>query len=95
MSSKKPNLKNLYENQASRKSRGKNAFKESELSSNFDRQKEEFLKRKTRRYKAKKDDQNLPPALKNLLGKFADVLVNVSAADMEKYRFYREKDGKQ
>ena len=49
-----------------------------------------FWKKKKRRYKAKKEDSSLPTSMKNLITKYADVMANVGASDLEKYAEYRK-----
>ena len=56
----------------------------------FEKEKTEFLKKKKRRYKAKKEDSSLPTAMKNLISKYADVMVNVGASDLTKYAEYKK-----
>ena len=54
----------------------------------FEKEKNIFLKKKKRRYKAKKEDSSLPSSMKTLISKYADVMVNVGASDMAKYAEY-------
>ena len=56
----------------------------------FEKEKTEFLKKKKRRYKAKKEDSSLPTSMKNLISKYADVMVNVGASDLSKYAEYKK-----
>ena len=39
--------------------------------------------------KSKKEDSALPASMKNLITKYADVMANVGASDLEKYADYR------
>ena len=96
MSKKKENWKQLYENMPSNKNKD-SAFKPSKIDiknygekSVFENEKKEFLKKKKRRYKAKKEDSSLPTAMKNLISKYADVMVNVGASDLSKYAEYKK-----
>lgn len=97
MSNKKQNWKTLFESLPTNKNKTKDTlFKPSKLDikthdkNNFDKEKNEFLSKKTKRYKAKKEDQGLPANIKNVVNKYADVLVNVHADDMKKYELYRK-----
>ena len=95
MSKKKENWNKLYENMPSNKNKD-SAFKPTKLETKnygeknvFEKEKTEFLKKKKRRYKAKKEDSALPTTMKNLISKYADVMANVGASDLEKYAEYR------
>ena len=98
MSSKKSNWKQLYENMPTNSSKNKDSvFKPSKLDiknygekSVFEKEKTEFLKKKTRRYKSKKEDSSLPSSMKSLISKYADVMVNVGATDLTKYKEYKK-----
>ena len=96
MSKKKENWKQLYENMPSNKNKD-SAFKPSKIDIKnygeknvFEKEKTEFLKKKKRRYKAKKEDSSLPTSMKNLISKYADVMVNVGASDLSKYAEYKK-----
>ena len=95
MSKKKENWNKLYENMPSNKNKD-SVFKPTKLETKnygeknvFEKEKTEFLKKKKRRYKAKKEDSALPTTMKNLISKYADVMANVGASDLEKYAEYR------
>ena len=98
MSSKKTNWKQLYENMPSNSSKSKDSvFKPSKIDIKnygekgvFEKEKTEFLKKKTRRYKSKKEDSSLPSSMKNLISKYADVMVNVGASHVAKYEDYKK-----
>ena len=83
----------LFENMPSNLNKSKDSvFKPTKLDiknfndkASFEKQKQEFLRRKTRRYKPKKEDANLPTGIKNLIGKYGDIMVNICAKDMMKY----------
>ena len=96
MSSKKQNWKQLYENMPSNKNKD-SAFKPSKIDIKnygeknvFEKEKAEFLKKKRSRYKGKKEDSSLPTSMKNLISKYADVMVNVGASDLSKYVEYKK-----
>ena len=96
MSSKKQNWKQLYENLPSNKNKD-SAFKPSKLDIKnygeknvFEKEKAEFLKKKRRRYKSKKEDSSLPTSMKNLITKYADIMVNIGASDLSKYAEYKK-----
>ena len=96
MSKKKENWKQLYENMTSNKNKD-SVFKPSKIDIKnygeknvFEKEKTEFLKKKKRRYKAKKEDSSLPTTMKNLISKYADVMVNVGASDLTKYAEYKK-----
>jgi len=96
MSKKKDNFKQLYENMPSNKNKD-NVFKPSKIESKnygeknvFEKEKTEFLKKKKRRYKAKKEDSSLPSAMKNLVTKYGDIMANVGASDLAKYAEYKK-----
>jgi len=96
MSKNKSNWNKLYENMPSNKNKD-SAFKPTKLDIKnygeknvFEKEKTEFLKKKKRRYKAKKEDASLPTAMKNLISKYADVMVNVGASDLEKYSEFKQ-----
>ena len=95
MSKKKENWNKLYENMPSNKNKD-SAFKPTKLETKnyseknvFEKEKTEFLKKKKRRYKTKKEDSALPATMKNLITKYADVMANVGVSDLEKYAEYR------
>lgn len=98
MSSKKGNLKDLYENLPTNKNKTKTElYKPTKLNiknfgdkNTFEKEKAEFLKRKTKRYKKKKEDATLPAPVKTLVEKYGDVMTNVGASDMEKYVDYKK-----
>ena len=98
MSAKKTNWKQLFEKMPSNSNKNKdNVFKPTKIDlknfsekSVYDKEKAEFLKRKTRRNKSKKEDASLPSSVKTLIAKYGDVLVNVGASDMSKYNEYRK-----
>ena len=98
MSSKKTNWKQLYENMPSNSSKNKDSvFKPSKIEIKnygdkgvFEKEKTEFLKKKKRRYKSKKEDSSLPASMKGLISKYADVMVNVGASDLTKYAEYKK-----
>ena len=101
MSKKKENLNNLYEKMPSNKKKDK-AFKPSKLETKdledkntFEKEKNQFLQKKKRRYKAKKEDSSLPSTMKNLVSKYGDVIANVGANDMEKYSKFKKYNKKQ
>ena len=102
MSFKKANWKQLYENLPSNTRKNKdNIFKPTKIDiknfsekSTFEKEKAEFLKKKTRRYKAKKDDSSLPSSIKTLISKYADIMVNIGASDMSKYADYKKYSAK-
>ena len=90
------NWKQLYENMPSNKSKD-SAFKPSKIDIKnygeknvFEKEKTEFLKKKKRRYKSKKEDSSLPASMKGLISKYADVMVNVGASDLTKYAEYKK-----
>ena len=96
MSSKKQNWKQLYENLPSNKNKD-SAFKPSKLDIKnygeknvFEKEKAEFIKKKRRRYKSKKEDSSLPTSMKNLITKYADIMVNIGASDLSKYAEYKK-----
>lgn len=98
MSAKKTNWKSLYEKMPSNSARNKdNIFKPTKIDlknfsekSVYEKEKAEFLKRKTRRNKSKKEDSSLPASVKNLIAKYGDVLVNIGASDMAKYAEFKK-----
>ena len=92
----KDNWKQLYENMPSNKNK-ESAFKPSKIDIKnygeknvFEKEKTEFLKKKKRRYKSKKEDSSLPSSMKSLISKYADVMVNVGASDLTKYTEYKK-----
>ena len=92
----KDNWKQLYENMPTNKNKD-SAFKPTKIDIKnygekgvFDKEKTEFLKKKKRRYKAKKEDSSLPNSMKTLISKYADVMVNVGASDLAKYAEYKK-----
>ena len=92
----KDNWKQLFENMPTNKNKD-SAFKPSKLDIKnygekgvFEKEKIEFLKKKKRRYKSKKEDSSLPTSMKNLISKYADVMVNVGASDLAKYAEYKK-----
>ena len=96
MSSKKQNWNKLYENMPSNKNKD-SVFKPSKIDiKNYgengvlEKEKTEFLKKKRRRYKSKKEDSSLPTSMKNLIAKYADVMANVGASDLTKYAEYKK-----
>ena len=54
------------------------------------KKKQSFLKKKRRRYKSKKEDSSLPTSMKNLITKYADIMVNIGASDLSKYAEYKK-----
>ena len=101
MSKKKENWNKLFENMPSNKNK-ESAFKPTKLETKnygeknvFEKEKTEFLKKKKRRYKAKKEDSSLPTAMKNLITKYADVMANVGASDLVKYEEFKKYNKKQ
>ena len=92
----KENWKQLYENMPSNKDKD-SAFKASKIDiknfgekSVFEKHKQEFLKKKKRRYKPKKEDSSLPSAMKTLIKNYGDIMANVGASDLEKYAEYKK-----
>ena len=92
----KDNWKQLYENMPSNKNK-ESAFKPSKIDIKnygeknvFEKEKTEFLKKKKRRYKSKKEDSSLPSSMKSLISKYADVMINVGASDLTKYTEYKK-----
>jgi hypothetical protein len=92
----KDNWKTLYENMPSTKDKD-NVFKPTKIDIKnygekgvFEKQKQEFLKKKKRRYKSKKEDSSLPNAMKTLIKNYGDVMANVGASDLAKYTEYKK-----
>jgi hypothetical protein len=92
----KDNWKQLYENMPTSKNKD-SAFKPTKIDIKnygeknvFEKEKTEFLKKKKRRYKSKKEDSALPAAMKGLISKYADIMVNVGASDLAKYAEYKK-----
>ena len=92
----KDNWSKLYENMPTNKNKD-SVFKPAKIDIKnygekgvFDKEKTEFLKKKKRRYKAKKEDSSLPNSMKTLMSKYADVMVNVGASDLAKYAEYKK-----
>ena len=92
----KENWKQLYENMPSNKEKD-SAFKPTKLDIKnygeknvFEKQKQEFLKKKKRRYKSKKEDSSLPTAMRTLIKNYGDIMANVGASDLEKYAEYKK-----
>ena len=56
----------------------------------FEKEKEEFLKKKTRRGKSKKEDASLPASMKKIISEYGDVMANVGASDVKKYDTYKK-----
>ena len=98
MSAKKTNWKQLFEKMPSNSTKNKdNVFKPTKIDlknfsekSVYEKEKAEFLKRKTRRNKSKKEDASLPASVKALISKYGDVLINVGASDMSKYKEFKK-----
>ncbi len=56
----------------------------------FEKEKGEFLKKKKRRGKSKKEDESLPASMKKIISEYGDVMANVGASDMQKYDTYKK-----
>ena len=97
MSSKKTNLKQLYETLPTISTRTKDGvFKPSKVmiknlseKSVFEKEKNEFLKKKTKRHKTRKEEASLPNSIKELIKKYADIMANVRNSDFTKYTEYK------
>ena len=92
----KENWNKLYENMPSNKNKD-SAFKPTKIDIKnygekgvFEKEKTVFLKKKKKRYKAKKEDSSLPNSMKTLISKYADVMANVGASDLAKYAEYKK-----
>ena len=56
----------------------------------FEKEKAEFLNKKKRRGKSKKENTSLPASMKNLISEYDDVMANVGASDVAKYDTFKK-----
>ena len=56
----------------------------------FEKEKAEFLNKKKRRGKSKKENTSLPASMKNLISEYDDVMANLGASDVAKYDTFKK-----